>query len=137
MRILLNHAERNSYFRTLKNKATTSWKDIASVLHVTSSTLRAYRTGECTIPKKIGDQIQKIYRISIPEKSIIKNDYWHTKTAGNKGAVNRYKLYGNPGTREGRKKGGLHSLKSRKMVSTKFKFRKTMQRSEEHTSELQ
>ena len=127
MRITFNQEERTQYFRTLKNRASTSWNMIAAFLNVNTRTLRAWRQGENTIPKKIIDQIYCNYKIEIPKQAIQKNEFWHVKSAGSKGALARYKRYGNLGTDNGRKKGGKNSLKSKKLIGTNFKFLKIIQ----------
>lgn len=45
--------------------------------------------------------------------------------AGRKGAFIRNKFYGNPGTAEGRRKGGMNSLKTHNRLKTGFILRKT------------
>ena len=47
-------------------------------------------------------------------------NFWHTKVAGSKGAYTRMNLYGNFGTLEGRRKGGLTSIKTHNKFKTGF-----------------
>ncbi len=48
----------------------------------------------------------------MPKKFKILPNNWSKRESGRKGAMVRYKRYGNPGTLEGRKKGGKRSAKS-------------------------
>lgn len=45
----------------------------------------------------------------------------HLREAGSRGGKRRVELYGNPGTEEGRRLGGLRSLKTHKAMKTGFK----------------
>ena len=54
-------------------------------------------------------RLTKASSISMGTYKKILPDYWSTKKAGAIGARKRYKIYGNPGTPEGRKRGGINS----------------------------
>lgn len=50
-------------------------------------------------------------RINLPQNIKILPEYWSVKKASRLGALRRIELYGNPGTPEGRRKGGLNTQK--------------------------
>ncbi len=55
----------------------------------------------------------------------MENDYWYVTKGARKGALRRMELYGRSfGTPEGRRKGGLNSIKSHKRLATGFYPRK-------------
>lgn len=124
MRVILDKETRNDYFSSLKNKAGLSWKEIAEALKLNGRMLRSWRSGEVTIPKDLFDKVVDKYEIKIPNDAKILAEYWHIKEAARKGAAARYLKYGNLATPDGRKKGGLNSLRSPKLRATNFKFRK-------------
>ncbi len=122
MRIILSNKQRNWYFSTLRKRANKSWLEIEKKIEVNGRMLRAWRSGKYTIPENVCNKIKKIYQLTIPTNTQTKQEYWNTKQAGRKGAIVRYQQYGNPGTLEGRRKGGLNSLKSERLKNSRFKF---------------
>jgi len=56
-------------------------------------------------------ELHKISNVPIPETMKILPEYWSTKKAGRSGAIRRNGLYGNPGTQEGRSRGGLATVR--------------------------
>ncbi len=116
----MNSKQREIYFGGLKTKISSTWKKIASQLKISDRMLRSWRSGEFSIPEIVLQKIRNKYKIEVPENIKIKPAYWHAKSAGRKGAIIRYKLYGNPGTHEGRRNGGLNSLKTHILRKTKF-----------------
>lgn len=78
-------------------------------------------------------KLQRAFSIKSLNNIKILSEHWNTKYAGRIGAIRRYKLYGNPGTPEGRSKGGR--LTQRKFRSNPeyaksigFKIRKEIKR---------
>lgn len=122
--IFANKNQRDLYFSTLKIESNLSWLELCRILGVKERMLRFWRSGVLSTPKSLGERIQQAYGIRLPRNVQIVPLYRHLKEASRKGALIRYKLYGNPGTPEGRKRGGLNSLKSLKLRSTNFKFLK-------------
>jgi intein/homing endonuclease len=124
MRVILRETERMRYFSTLKEKASLSSKELCLKLKVDRRLFNSYCSGEFTIPLKLCQKIQKEFGIEIPRKAQIKPLFWHTRDAGKKGAIISYTRHGNPGTAEGRRIGGLNSLKSSKLKNSNFIFKK-------------
>lgn len=83
------------------------WGQIADFCGVSERTLRDWRKEKYLMTYSALLKLHKASRLPLPPGLISLPDYWSTKKAGRKGALNRYKLYGNPGTAEGRRKGGL------------------------------
>jgi len=61
------------------------------------------------MPLSVCRKLAKISGLKPPLIKILP-DYWHIKEAARKGALVRNKLYGNPGTPEGRSKGGKTTI---------------------------
>lgn len=124
MRIFLNTQFRKIYFQSLKNAAGLTWIELGKKLQVDNRMLRSWRSGEYTIPLEVCKRIEKIFEVKLPPSYKRLSSYWHTNEAGRKGAIKRNSIYGNPATPEGRRKGGLNSLRSPKLKKTNFKFLK-------------
>ncbi len=127
MRIILNKEIRSVYFTSLKNITKYTWGKLADELEVNGRMLRSWRSGEFTLPKSVCDRIKMKYNISIPSESLFINSYWNNKKAGIKGGFARNKIYGNPGTPEGRKKGGIKSVIINTLKKTGFKIEKRIE----------
>lgn len=138
MRIKLDQEQRALYFGSLKSKVALQWPQIARTLQVEDRMLRSWRSGEYTLPKQVSQRIYTIYGVSLPPGVKILPEYWHIQKAGRKGALRRYELYGDLGTPEGRRLGGLHSMQSQILKGTKFVFRKkvTLPRRSRQLAEL-
>lgn len=119
-RIFLSEISRANYFGTLKTKSGISWGEIAKKLNVSNRQLRDWRKGIYSLPHSSVKLIAENYGVNLPVNSVIKENYWHIKEAARRGGKRRYELHGSPGTVEGRKKGGLNSLKTHSRYNTGF-----------------
>ena len=124
MRVFLNKDQRLLYFSAIKKKSDITWEGIADRLKVSERVLRNWRVGDYSIPLSFVEKVREIFGITLSSNIEIKKDYWNTSKAGYKGAKVRYLLYGNLGTPEGRRKGGLNSINSKKLRETNFTFLK-------------
>jgi len=114
MRVKLSGDNLQKLFKKALEKAQKR-KNIAFKLDVSVRTLNDWERGKSTMPlnsfKKLV-LISNLEEISFSPKLL--PDFWHIKDAARKGAYKRMQLYGNLGTPEGRKKGGLVSIKNHK-----------------------
>jgi hypothetical protein len=97
------------FLSDVKAKSVLKWSEIAYRCSICSRTLRDWRNEKLKITHEAALAISDLSGISIPEPFVILSEHWHTKKAGAKGAKIRYEMYGNPGTAEGRIKGGRRS----------------------------
>lgn len=120
MRIRLNKKDLLILFSEILKKER-NLSGLAFLLNTNKRTLSDWKTGKTTIPIDI---FKKLIEISDLKKSNltfeILPEFWHIKKAAKKGAYARIKLYGNFGTQEGRRKGGLASLATHRRLGTKF-----------------
>jgi len=125
MRIRLNKKYRDELFFRLRQRKILS--DVSVVLNISSRTLKAWEKGENTIPE---ESFKKV--VSIAGRKIGDFEYdrlsenWNAENAARKGGFARIARYGNPGTKEGRRKGGFASLKIHNKRKTGFVVEKTM-----------
>lgn len=119
MRVKLKKQEINKLFNAITDKY--SLTKAALKIGVSRRTLSGWREGSFTIPEFHFHKLLKIGRLK--QKDFLPkfyNDHWHSKAAGRKGGRIVFDLYGNIGTAEGRKKGGLASLATHKKKGTAF-----------------
>ena len=121
MRLLFSSDNLNLIFEDLiKSKSNLSWSKLADYLEVNKRTLSDWRRGEYTIPDTLIDRIKKKFGIIIPKPDKILEEFWSKSLAGKRGAQRRYELYGNPGTEEGRKLGGLRGMETLRRKGKEF-----------------
>lgn len=116
----LNRKSAKSYFCSLKRKSGLSWKLLSSSLGVSSRQFNDWRICKNSFPQSVADLVKIRYRVKLPLKVLTKEDNWHLKDAAKKGGQRRFEMYGNLGTLEGRRKGGIKSLKTHKIRNTGF-----------------
>lgn len=130
-RIFLNHIAK--YFNF-------DWSKIAKISHVCDRTLRDWRREKFNMNYEALLKLHKVSKISIPKIIEIFPEHWSVKKASRLGAIRRNELYGNPGTPEGRRKGGrITSRKFREDIefakAVGFKLRKPID-TPNHSSKL-
>lgn len=126
MRIILHKKELVRLFDAISHTGKTS-KDVALSQNVSVRALNDWRRGAYTMPLEIYDDMISISHL---DKKIFSPrfvpDFWYTKRAGRKGGLARDARYGNFGTLEGRRLGGLHSLVTHAKKKTGFKILQTV-----------
>ncbi|MBM3245949.1 MAG: hypothetical protein FJZ13_01290 [Candidatus Omnitrophica bacterium] len=85
------------------------WSKVARISNVCERTLRDWRSEKYNMNYEALLRLQRAAHIRIPKKREILSEYWSAKKYARKGALKCYELYGNPGTPEGRRKGGFSS----------------------------
>lgn len=134
-RIIFSHYGKEYYFRSLKKLCGHSWNNLAKRLNVSDRQLRDWRKGVYSFPDSVSKAIKQLYGLDVPEDCTLKQDFWYISEAAKKGGIRHFELYGSPGTLEGRRKGGINSLKTHQRYNTGFKLIKKI-RSPEKTSRL-
>jgi len=127
MRIKLTEKTRTELFLKLSQNKSTG--EIADILHVSKRTIKEWGKGNNTIPE---ESFKKIIVLSCSKKNHFPYETlpenWNASDAARKGGIARNKLRGNPGTKEGRIKGGLKSLKIHNALKTGFKIEKKIRK---------
>jgi len=94
-----------NFLKEIQNQTGLNFTELASICKVHRRSFSDWKYGECSMPPSVFRKLVKISKLNPPAIKIIP-DYWHIKKAARKGAFARNKIYGNPGTPEGRSKGG-------------------------------
>jgi len=113
--------EQGGFLSDLKDKFMVEWSEIARTCGVHKRTLFDWRRNKYQISYSSLEKLKRKYRISVLKNTEILPDNWHVSDAARLGAVRRNYLYGNPGTPEGRRKGGIVTCESYKCHPEKFK----------------
>lgn len=114
----------NIFFQKVQNKTGLTLKELARVCKVHRRTMTDWKNAKSLMPLSVFKELCKIGGIKSPVMKILP-DFWHIQNAARKGALARYKIYGNPGTPEGRSKGGrivCHKLLSNPELAKELGF---------------
>lgn len=106
-RIKLPKGIQQKFLLNIAETTDLDWNQIAKLCSVTERTLCDWRREKYLMSYGAFSKLQSISRFSLTDNFEILPEHWNTKKAGRLGATKRYELYGNPGTVEGRRKGGL------------------------------
>jgi len=109
-RVKFVRLKQGSFFREILRKTGFSCQKLASICGVNRRSFSDWKNENYLMPLSIFEKILKISNIKRPFV-IILPDYWHIKEAAKKGAYIRNRIYGNPGTPEGRSRGGKTACK--------------------------
>jgi len=93
-----------------------NWHQLAKILKIHPRSLSDWQKGKYTIPEKVFKKCIKTTKgkVKIPSYKVLP-DFWSVKKAARIGGLVVAERYGNPGTPEGRRKGGLISQQRRKL----------------------
>lgn len=123
MRIRLSEKYREKLFLKLKQKKTLI--DIAVFLRVNERTLKEWKKGNNTLPEESFKKLVIIAGMKMTDFIYdILPENWNVSGAAKKGGLATVAKYGNPGTKEGRVKGGRNSLVTHNKFNTGFKIKK-------------
>lgn len=126
MRVLLSAQNLKKLFNAALTKSGNR-KILATELGASKRTIRDWQNGKYSLPFSAFEKLASISSINKKNLRFKKMpDFWHTKKAGQKGALVIMNRYGNIGTPEGRKRGGFASLKTHKIKQTGFKVLKSI-----------
>ena len=104
-RVKLIRIKPENFFKKIQNQTNFTYQELADVCKVDSRSFSDWKTGRYLMPLFVFRKLIKIGGFNSPMIKILP-DYWHIQDAGRKGAITRNKIYGSPGTPEGRSKGG-------------------------------
>lgn len=129
MRVKLTHKNLNLLFNKLSQQ-NSSIKTLAARIKISERNLRDWKRGKISLPLPAFQLLAKKAGLTSNELSPkILSDYWHIKKAARNGASARMKLYKkNFGTPEGRKKGGLNSIRINGYIKDGFKILKKIRK---------
>lgn len=104
----------DEFFEKIQSITNLTLQKLAKICEVHQRSMSDWKNGKSLMPFSVFRKLHKIGGFKCSSIKILP-DHWHIKDAAKKGAFARYKIYGNPGTLEGRRKGGKTTC--RKLLS--------------------
>lgn len=128
MRVVISKNKANLLFKKIKQKGY-SLKIISELNRVSTRTITDWKRAKFSIPQKKFDILIKLSELNsnILNPKML-DDFWYIKKAATKGAYARMRKYGDLGTPEGRRKGGLNSIRTHRQLGTNFKTLKPLKK---------
>ena len=120
MRIILNKKSLDLFRKNILINNKVSY--LAKICDVSINTIKYWLFNTGSFPSKKFEQLFKLSN-TLENQLIFKkvSDYWYISKASKLGGLARNKKYGNFGTKEGRRLGGLKSIKTHKSRPSAFK----------------
>ncbi len=123
-RVFLAKDRARKYFQDVRLASGLSTITLANKLEISGRTLRDWISGKYSFSLVVAKQMEETYGVALPRGSVIKDESLVKSDSGRLGGVVSYAKHGNPGTSEGRSKGGINSLVTHKRLHTGFKLLK-------------
>lgn len=108
-----------AYINTMLYKKQTTIRQLAGICGVSERSIRDWRREKFTLPEHALHKMQKHFHVAGPLVTRIA-DYWYVEKGARQGGLRRLALYGPPGTRAGRQKGGRISQLRRKQFPERY-----------------
>ncbi|MBI4450306.1 hypothetical protein HY634_04555 [Candidatus Uhrbacteria bacterium] len=106
-------------------KAAGNWRAAARRCRVHQRTFRDWARGIYRPPLRIVQRLSIAYRVRLPSNLVVIDDTDSKRAAARLGALARIARYGNPGTPDGRRRGGMRAMmRMRASGNTRFLQRK-------------
>lgn len=114
-RVKFIRAKQSNFLEDVIKRAGLNLEQAAKLCNVCNRTFRDWKRGKYQISYSALSKLCEVSQLPIPKDIEILPEFWSIKKAGYLGGVRCVELHGNPGTLEGRRKGGR---------TTQRKFRK-------------
>lgn len=105
-RLLFPKGEQRQFLARNRLKLYKTGIDIAKICNVHSRTLFDWEREKFNMSYESAVKLERLTKIPIPKTANFLPEFWNLSNAGRLGAKASLRLYGNPGTPEGRSKGG-------------------------------
>lgn len=113
-RVRFLECNQSDFLNRVKENGNLDWSAIAKACKVRTRTLFDWRRKKYQMGYESLCRLTRRYNLALPKRIEILPDTWNIKKAARLGALRRNELYGNPGTAEGRRRGGsVSALKFR------------------------
>lgn len=113
-RIVFPKGKQQQFLEKVKEISGLRWEEVGKLIGVCGRTMRDWRREKFLANKEKIDKLAALFKIKVPKPIEIKEEFWSAKKYASLGAKRRYQLYGPPGNRESRRKGGLVSQQRRR-----------------------
>ena len=113
-RVVLEKGKQGAFLRSIRIALGGGWAELAQVLGVSSRTIRDWAGEKWLMSFEAALQLQQHSSVRMPSVIDILPEFWSTSKAATTRTLEWNVAHGNPGTPEGRKKGGLVSQQRRR-----------------------
>ncbi|MFH1192741.1 MAG: LAGLIDADG family homing endonuclease [Candidatus Jorgensenbacteria bacterium] len=121
MRVKLTQEDLDSLFKNVLGR-TTTLAMLARTLNFSVRAVGDWQKGKYTLPLRVFKNLLSFAEINESVFTpVYFDDFWNVKRAARAGGIARIKLHGDPGTPEGRRKGGLASIAVHRKNGGRFK----------------
>lgn len=110
-RVRLPKGQQKKYLIRVAKCLNFNWARVAKISGVCERTIRDWRREKYNISHEALLRLGSASKVEIPKVVKILPEYWGAKKFSRIGGLKRYKLYGDFGTSEGRRKGGVATQK--------------------------
>lgn len=108
-RIKFKNGNQKTFLNKIHQKGFLGWATVAKICNVSERTIRDWRKEKFNMKYEAAQALSKKTKVPLSCVKQILPDFWSVKKAASLGGKRRYEIYGNPGTANGRKKGGINS----------------------------
>lgn len=110
-RVKFLEGKQRLFIANVNKKLNVDRDELSRIFNINRRTLSDWSREKSTMRYKVLLDLHTNYKIPIPKEIKILSQFWYVNRAAKLGALVRNKLYGNFGTPEGRRKGGLATIK--------------------------
>jgi hypothetical protein len=125
-RVVFEKGQQQAYLTAVKEALGGRWETLAKRCGVHPRTIRDWHREKYLMNNEAVILLQENSGVTCPVILDLRYEYWSTSKAGRVGARRRQERYGNPGTAEGRRRGGFTSYEQFRLssVPTGFQLRR-------------
>lgn len=120
-RFFFKQGDQRKFMKAVKTKLGRPWEEIALKVGVSGRTLRDWQREILLGKKEILSKLSRLSGISLPLVLEEREEWWNARAWSARANVIRMKMYGPPGTPEGRSKGGRISQLRRRINPNLYK----------------
>lgn len=120
-RCIFKLGDQRKFMKAVKTQIGCSWEEIAIKMGVSGRTLRDWQREVLLGKKEVLSKLSSLSGISLPLVIKEREEWWNTRAWSKKASNIRMKMYGPPGTPEGRSRGGKTSQLQRALNPDQYK----------------
>lgn len=120
MRLVFEPGQQRDFLCKARSVLGCGWEEMSALVGISPRSFRDW-VGERTLGNEDGlHKISDISGVVLPTIIQKREEHWSAQLYARKGALTRLRLYGPPGTPEGRRKGGLISQSNRQLYPERY-----------------
>jgi hypothetical protein len=105
-RVKLSNNQQEEFLNRVAKYFNSDWSKVAKISNICERSLRDWRREKYNMSYEALQKLHKFSNVPIPKAIKILPEFWSARKYASLGALKRNRIYGNPGTPEGRSRGG-------------------------------